>query len=98
SQDVLRARSPELLIGLAKDGDQGVAHDLSLGWVRTLEDVDADRHVPVSRIYQDNAIRFSGWNPLAKVADKVAFGVDRPNADPLIDVLEREVEQQRALS
>ncbi len=39
-----------------------------------------------------------GRNPFEQVADEVALGVDHADANPGLDVLEGEIQQQRALA
>lgn len=64
----------------------------------TLEDLQTDRALPQGRIKQNLTILVRNRDPLQQVADQVALGVDHADADPGLNVLEGEIQEQRALA
>src|SRR5712691_2752658 len=96
---VIGSRSPESLEALAEDRDHAVGHELALSRIIALEDVQSYRSLANRRIDQHDTVRVPRGNALQQLADEVPLGIDDANADAaVVDVLQRQVQKQRALA
>src|SRR5260370_21709414 len=97
-QDGVGGWTAESLVGLAENRDQLVACNLVQLRVVAFENVETHGLFTKRWIYQQHAVPVRSWDALEQCADKVSLRVDHGDSASRFDVIEREIEEESALT
>src|SRR5260370_31707894 len=97
-QDGVGGWTAESLVGLAENRDQLVACNLVQLRVVAFENVETHGVFTKRWIYQQHAVPVRSWDALEQCADKVSLRVDHGDSASRFDVIEREIEEESALT
>ncbi len=92
-QDVLKPRSPVVLVETVEDSQHLIGDQLR-GATTTAEDVETNWLLLVGRIDYHDVVDAVPWHPCQYILDEIAFRVDDDDTSSSVNVLQDEVQHQ----